>query len=70
MEAIVRLGIYLVDLSQFPTVNEVMAEYFGQPYPARSTVEVSALPKGANFEVDAVAVILRPTGPTTFEDQE
>ena len=54
---IVRLGLYLTDLGQFATVNSVMQEYFNAPFPARSTVEVSALPKGAVFEVDAVMVI-------------
>ncbi len=54
---IVRMGLYLTDLGQFAAVNAVMAEYFSQPYPARSTIEVSALPKGAEFEVDAVMVL-------------
>lgn len=53
---IVRVGLYLTDLSQFAQVNAVMAEYFSQPYPARSTIEVSALPRGAAFEVDAIMV--------------
>ena len=57
MDDIVRVGLYLTDLSQFATVNSVMGEYFNQPYPARSTIEVSALPKGAAFEVDAVMVL-------------
>ena len=54
---VVRLGLYLTDLSDFGAVNAVMAEYFAQPYPARSTVEVAGLPKGAAFEVDAVMVV-------------
>lgn len=54
---IVRVGLYLTDLGQFAAVNAVMADYFSQPYPARSTIEVSALPKGAQFEVDAVMVL-------------
>ena len=53
---IVRVGLYLTDLSQFAQVNAVMADYFSQPYPARSTIEVSALPRGAAFEVDAIMV--------------
>lgn len=57
MEDIVRVGLYLTDLSQFAAVNAVMGEYFAQPYPARSTIEVSALPKGAAFEVDAIMVL-------------
>ena len=54
---IVRLGLYLTDLSQFAAVNAVMQEYFSAPYPARSTIGVSALPKGVSFEADAVMVL-------------
>ena len=54
---VVRAGIYVTDLAHFATVNTVMAEYFQQPYPARSTIEVSALPKGAQVEVDAIMVL-------------
>jgi len=54
---IARVGIYVTDLANFAAVNAVMAEYFQQPYPARSTIEVSALPKGAQVEVDAVMVL-------------
>ena len=54
---IVRVGIYVTDLSNFAAVNAVMAEYFQLPYPARSTIEVSALPKAAQVEVDAVMVL-------------
>lgn len=54
---IVRVGLYLTDLGQFAQVNAVMAEYFAAPYPARSTIGVSALPRGAAFEVDAVMVV-------------
>ena len=57
MDDIARVGLYLTDLSQFAAVNAVMGEYFTQPYPARSTIEVPALPKGAAFEVDAVMVL-------------
>ena len=57
MDDIVRVGLYLTDLSQYGEVNAVMAEYFSQPYPARSTIEVSALPRGARFEVDAVMAL-------------
>ncbi|MFC4727983.1 RidA family protein [Coralloluteibacterium thermophilus] len=57
LDRVARVGIYLTDLSQFAKVNAVMAEYFSQPYPARSTIEVSALPKGAQVEVDAVLVL-------------
>lgn len=51
---IVKLNIYLTDLSHFPLVNEVMAEYFSTPYPARAAVGVAQLPKGAQVEMDAV----------------
>ena len=54
---VVRVGLYLTNLGQFAAVNAVMAEYFQSPYPARSTIEVTALPKGAAFEVDAVLVL-------------
>ena len=57
MDDIVRVGLYLVDLGEFAAVKAVMGEYFSQPYPARSTVEVSALPKGSLFEVDAIMVL-------------
>jgi reactive intermediate/imine deaminase len=54
---IVRVGLYLTDLGQFAAVNTVMAEYFDEPYPARSTIGVAALPKDSAFEVDAVMVL-------------
>lgn len=54
---IVRIGIYVTDLANFAAVNTVMAEYFQPPYPARSTIEVSGLPKAAQVEVDAVMVL-------------
>jgi reactive intermediate/imine deaminase len=54
---IARLGIFLTDLADFAAVNAVMAEYFTAPYPARSTVQVSALPRGAQVEVDAILVL-------------
>ena len=54
---IARVGIYLTDLADFTVVNTVMAEYFQAPYPARSTIQVSALPKGAQVEVDAIMVL-------------
>lgn len=50
----VKLTIYVTDLGDFATVNEIMAEYFDEPYPARATIEVSALPKGSAVEIDAV----------------
>ena len=57
MDDIVRVGLYLTDLAEFAAVNAVMGEYFARPYPARSTIEVSALPKAARFEVDAVMAL-------------
>ncbi|TDK33889.1 RidA family protein [Luteimonas terrae] len=57
LDDIVRVGLYVTDLGEFAQVNAVMAEYFDAPYPARSTIEVPALPKGARFEVDAVMVL-------------
>ena len=57
LEHVARVGLYLTDLGRFAEVNAVMAEYFSEPYPARSTIEVSGLPKGAGFEVDAVMVL-------------
>ena len=54
---VVRMGLYLVDLDQFAAVNAVMADYFSQPYPARSTIGVASLPRGAQFEVDAIMVL-------------
>lgn len=57
LDRIVRLGLYLTKLDHFAAVNAVMADYFRAPYPARSTVQVSALPRNAQFEVDAVMVL-------------
>ena len=54
MDAIVKLTIYLTDLADFPVVNEVMKRYFNEPYPARVTIQVSALPKAAKVEIDAI----------------
>ena len=57
LDGVQRLGLYLTDLDQFAAVNAVMAEYFQAPYPARSTIGVAALPKGAQFEVDAILLV-------------
>lgn len=54
---IVKLNVFLTDLSHFPIVNEIMSEYFDKPYPARAAVGVAALPKGVGVEMDAVMVI-------------
>jgi len=53
----VKLTVYLTDLKNFALVNEVMAEYFKEPYPARAAIGVAALPRGAAVEVDAVLVV-------------
>ena len=54
---VVKLNAYLTDLSNFAAFNEVMAEYFAQPYPARAAVGVAALPKGVQVEAEAVMVL-------------
>jgi reactive intermediate/imine deaminase len=53
----VRVTIYLTDLANFPLVNQIMTEYFHAPYPARATVGVAQLPRGAQVEVDAVLLL-------------
>jgi reactive intermediate/imine deaminase len=60
---VVKLNVFLTDLSHFPLVNEVMAKHFAEPYPARAAVGVAALPRGAAVEMDAVLVIGRNTSP-------
>lgn len=55
----VKLTLFLTDLTMFPQVNEIMKQYFASPYPARSTVGVSSLPRNAQFEVEAVMVLER-----------
>ncbi|MDG2354292.1 MAG: RidA family protein [Gammaproteobacteria bacterium] len=54
---IVKLNIFLTDLNNFPVVNEIMAQYFDEPYPARAAVGINELPKGAQVEMDGVMVI-------------
>lgn len=54
---VVKLNVFLIDLGHFPKVNEIMAAYFTQPYPARAAVGVAALPRGALVEADAVMVL-------------
>ncbi|HVA54282.1 MAG TPA: RidA family protein [Gammaproteobacteria bacterium] len=54
---VVRLTVYLVELADFAKLNEIMAEYFHAPYPARATVGVASLPRNARVEVDAVMVV-------------
>jgi len=57
LDAAVKVNIYLTDLAHFAKVNETMAKYFNQPYPARAAVGVKELPRGALVEADAVLVI-------------
>lgn len=56
---IVKLNVFLTDLTHFPLVNETMAQYFKAPYPARAAIGVAALPKGAQVEMDAIMVLER-----------
>jgi len=59
LDDLVKLNIFLTDLSRFAEVNALMAEVFDEPYPARAAVQVAALPKGVDVEMDAIAVIPR-----------
>ena len=54
---VIKFTLFLTDLNDFVTVNQIMTQYVAEPFPARSTVEVSALPKGAKFEIEAIAQI-------------
>lgn len=54
---VVKTTVFLTDLANFPAMNEVYARYFSEPFPARSTIGVAALPKGAAVEIEAVAVL-------------
>lgn len=56
MQNVVKVTVLLADISNFAAVNEVYAEFFAAPYPARSAFAVAALPKGANIEIEAIAV--------------
>ena len=57
LKDIVKLNIFLTDLGHFALVNQIMAEYFSEPYPARAAIGVAALPRGARVEMDAVLVL-------------
>jgi len=57
LESIVKLTLFLTDLSKFASANAIMAEVIPQPFPARSTIGVTSLPKGAQFEVEAIIVV-------------
>ena len=54
---VVKANVYLTDLSNFATVNKIMAEYFHEPYPARAAVGVAALPRGAQVEVECIVAL-------------
>lgn len=54
---VVKLNISVVDLANFATLNEIMAEYFAKPYPARAAVGVKSLPKGAEVEIEAIMAL-------------
>lgn len=58
LKDIVKLNIFLTDLANFPTVNEIMADFFSEPYPARAAIGVASLPKAVGVEMDAVMVII------------
>jgi len=60
LQDIVKLNVFLTDLGHFPIVNEIMGQYFTQPYPARAAVGVAALPKGVGVEMDAIMVLRAP----------
>ena len=57
LDDIVKISIFLTDLSNFAVVNDMMKEYFSEPYPARATVEGSGLPLGVNVEIEAIVLI-------------
>lgn len=63
LQDVVKLNVFLIDLAYFPLVNEEMAQYFREPYPARAAVGVAALPKGAAVEMDAIMVLDKPGAP-------
>ena len=57
LSSIVKLNIFLTDLSNFPIVNEIMGQYFAEPYPARAAIGVRALPKDSRVEMDSIMVV-------------
>lgn len=59
LQDVVKLNVFLIDLKNFPQVNEIMAQYFREPYPARAAVGVAALPRGAQVEMDATMVLTK-----------
>jgi 2-iminobutanoate/2-iminopropanoate deaminase len=65
LEDVVKTTVYVVDLGEFATLNEVYGRYFPAPHPARATVQVAALPAGARVEIEAVAVRRNPSIPSS-----
>jgi reactive intermediate/imine deaminase len=61
LDDVMKITVYLVDLPNITVINEMMAKYFKTPFPARTTIEVSALPKGSAVEVEAIMVLHSPT---------
>ena len=57
LSSVVKLNIFLTDLSNFPIVNEIMGQYFAEPYPARAAIGVRALPKDSRVEMDGIMVV-------------
>ena len=57
LDDVVKLGVFLTDLTHFPRVNEIMATYFAEPYPARAAVGVAALPRGARVEMECILTL-------------
>jgi 2-iminobutanoate/2-iminopropanoate deaminase len=55
MDQVVKTTIFLTDMADFPQVNEVYSKFFNEPYPARSTIQVAALPMGAKVEIEVIA---------------
>lgn len=53
----VKLTVYLIDLGRFGELNEIMVDYFSEPYPARAAIQVAALPRGVQIEIDAIMVL-------------
>lgn len=60
LQDVAKLNVFLTDLGHFPLVNEIMAQYFKEPYPARAAVGVAALPRGAQVEMDAIMALAAP----------
>lgn len=61
LKDVVKLNVFLTDLKDFPVVNEVMAQYFQQPYPARAAIGVASLPRASMVEMDAVIILTKKT---------